>query len=127
MGRITDAPVSGVKITVEEDVYIRDKYGVRRRALIKGDVVLLSHFNSVMKEAGMVKRAEGLMETKVLVEDAPEEPKEAEEEVQEEPEALPEEAPAEAEAEAEEDSAPSRSRKSAKRKSARASKEDSDE
>jgi hypothetical protein len=37
------------KVRINEDIYVRDSYNVRRRAFVKGDVVELYHYNAVLR------------------------------------------------------------------------------
>lgn len=55
MPRIIDATVSGNRVKVNEDVFVRDRFGVRRQAFFKGDEVAASHYNAVVGRETVLK------------------------------------------------------------------------
>lgn len=78
----------GPKVRITEDVYVRDEYGIRRHAFVKGDIVESYVYIAVMKSAGLEPKLADIPTTVVEPEVTP--APEAEPEV--EPEAEPVEA-----------------------------------
>lgn len=48
------------KVQITKDIYVRDEYGVRRRAFVAGELVELHHYNAVVR-TNMVVNPEDLL------------------------------------------------------------------